>query len=120
MQIYQLVFMKMKGDSMMVDFENVKIRLRTFFVALITSVSIISAGIYWNAYESSQVKMQIMYLTKSIDKIVKQVESHERRGNALVIDVQRNTINIRQIKGALNQQGIYVNIHKRNKVARRD
>jgi len=100
----------------MVNFENIRITMGKFFTSLVICVGIVSGGIYWQAYETSQLKTNVRYLAEAIREVKKDVRIHEDKGNALTIMILRNEMEIINIKGALNKQGIKL---KNEKIVRR-
>jgi len=101
----------------MVNFGDIRITMGKFFTALVICVGLISGGIYWQAYETSQLKANVKYLAQAIKEIKGIVNVHEKKGQALSERVLRNEINIENIKGALNKRS--VGIHKNKKIVRR-
>jgi len=71
----------------MVKFENIQVSLGKVLFA----ISVLSGGIYWQAYEISEVKTEVRHLVKR--------DAEEKRSiEVLVADVLRNKLGLHNLK----------------------
>ena len=87
----------------MVNFKSINISLGKFFVSLVACIGFVGSGIYWQAYETSQLKSEVKHLAAAIVEIRKEVDAQEVRDQALTIQILENKLDIKQIKGALDR-----------------